>query len=88
MICLELIAKLVETHPQLCRPVVADALYAILGEITDGLARGQRVEVRGFGNFSSKVRGARIGRNPRNVAPVRVESKRLLHFKASKLLLD
>lgn len=88
MIRSELIGKLVETHPHLARPVVEAALDAILSEIINGLAQGQRVEVRGFGNFSSKVRGARMSRNPRNGAPVRVESKRLLHFKASKLLLE
>ena len=84
----ELIGKLVETHPHLPRPVVAAALDAILGEIVDGLAEGQRVEVRGFGNFSSKVRTARMGRNPRNGEPVRVAPKRILHFRASKLLLE
>ena len=88
MIRSELIAKLVETHPHLCRPVVADALDAMLGEIMDGLAQGQRVEVRGVGNFSSKVRKARMGRNPRNGEPVQVAPKRILHFKASKLLLE
>ncbi|WP_197054786.1 HU family DNA-binding protein [Paracoccus sp. PAMC 22219] len=51
MIRSELIAKLVETHPHLCRPVVADALDAILGEIMDGLSRGERVEVRGVWKF-------------------------------------
>lgn len=88
MIRSELIGKLVETHPHLSRPVMEAVLNAILNEIVDGLAQGQRVEVRGFGNFSSKVRGARMGRNPWNGAPVRVESKRLLHFRASKLLLE
>ena len=88
MIRSELIGKLVETHPHLARPVVEAVLNAILNEIVDGLAQGQRVEIRGFGNFSSKVWGARMSRNPRNGDPVRVESKRLLHFKASKLLLE
>ena len=88
MIRSELIGKLVETHPHLSRSVVEAALNAILNEITDSLAQGQRVELRKFGNFTCRVSEPRMGRDPRNGAPVRVESKRLLHFKASKLLLE
>ena len=88
MIRSELIGKLVETHSHLPRPVVQAALNAILNEIMDGLAQGQRVEVRGFGNFSSKVRAALMGRNPRTGEPVQVAHKRILHFRASKLLLE
>lgn len=87
MIRSELIGKLVETQAHLPRPVVEAALDAILNEIVDGLAQGHRVEVRGFGGFSSKVRDARIGRNPMTGEPVQVALKRHLHFKPSKLLL-
>ncbi|CAM3485330.1 HU family DNA-binding protein [Paracoccus nototheniae] len=88
MIRSELVGKLAQSHPHLPRPVVGAALNAILSKIMDSLAQGQRVEVRGFGNFSSKVRKARMGRDPRTGAPVAVASKRILHFRASKLLLE
>jgi len=84
----ELIGKLVETHPHLHRSMVEAALDAIFNEIMDGLGQGQRVELRGFGNFTSKVREARMGRNPRTGELVQVAPKRHLHFKASKLLLE
>jgi integration host factor subunit beta len=48
------------------------------------LGRGDRVELRGFGAFSAKVRGARKGRNPRTGAEVLVAQKRIPFFKTSK----
>lgn len=88
MIRSELVEKLVETYPHLPRPIVAAALDTILNEIKDGLAQGQRVEIRGFGNFSGRIRKARMGRNPRNGDPVPVAEKWIPWFRASKLLLD
>lgn len=88
MIRSELIGKIVESYSHLPRSVVEAALGAILNEIIDGLARGQRIEISGFGNCSSKVRDARMGRDPRNGIPVQVVPKRHLHFKASKRFLE
>ncbi len=59
---------------------------AILDEITDALARGDRVELRGFGAFSTKKRDARTGRNPRTGESVPVESKAVPVFKTGKEL--
>ena len=58
----------------------------ILGDIGDELARGGRVELRGFGSFTVKVRQAREGRNPRSGEPVMVPEKRAPFFKAGKEL--
>ena len=52
------------------------------------MAKGERVELRGFGAFSVKQRDARLGRNPRTGAAVSVSSKRVPFFKTGKLLRD
>ena len=57
---------------------------AILGEIVAGLVRGDRVELRGFGVFSTRNRKAHAGRNPRTGAPVLVHQKRLPTFRMGK----
>ena len=57
---------------------------AILGEIIAALARGDRVELRGFGAFSVKERPARTGRNPRTGAHVAVDEKHVPFFKTGK----
>jgi integration host factor subunit beta len=56
----------------------------IFDQITDALARGGRVELRGFGAFTVKRRDARIGRNPRTGEAVSVDEKTLPFFKAGK----
>jgi integration host factor subunit beta len=57
---------------------------AILGEIIQALARGDRVEIRGFGMFSVRSRPARTARNPRSGAAVAVEKKAWPYFKAGR----
>lgn len=84
----QLIERLVETHPHLSRSMVEAVLDAVLNEITDSLAQGARIEVRGFGSFFGKTRQARIGRNPRTGEPVQVVAKRVPRFRASNLLLE
>ena len=84
----QLIAKLVETHSHLPRPVVEAALNAILNAITTGLAHGHRVELRKFGNFTSKVQEARMASDPRTGEAVSVERKRILRFRAGGHILD
>ena len=60
----------------------------MFGEIASALARGDRVELRGFGAFSVKRREARIGRNPRTGDSVPVEDKHIPFFKTGKQLRD
>ena len=60
----------------------------IFNEISDALAQGDRVELRGFGAFSVRPRGARVGRNPRTGAAVRVDKKFLPFFKTGKELRE
>jgi integration host factor subunit beta len=61
---------------------------AILDEIVAGLARGDRVELRGFGVFSVRDRPGRIGRNPRSGAAVSVARRRMPFFKTGKKMRD
>jgi integration host factor subunit beta len=60
----------------------------VFDEITNAMADGDRVELRGFGAFSVKRRDARVGRNPRTGASVDVEEKHVPFFKTGKLLRD
>ena len=60
----------------------------VFEEIIEALAKGDRVELRGFGAFSVKERDARVGRNPRTGEAVKVEDKKVPFFKTGKLLRD
>src|SRR3954463_10046817 len=71
----ELIEKIAEQNPHLYARDVEAIVNAILDTITTALARGDRVELRGFGVFAVKKREARTGRNPRNGAEVAVSEK-------------
>jgi len=88
MIRSQLLAELRQAHPHLSSHAVETALDTILDEIAETLSQGHRVELRGFGSFSSKVRVARTGRNPRTGEPVDVPPKRHMHFRASRQLLE
>jgi integration host factor subunit beta len=84
----ELIQKLAERNPHLYMRDVEKIVDTIFDEITAALARGDRVELRGFGAFSVKERGARTGRNPRTGENVHVDAKRLPFFKTGKALRE
>ena len=59
---------------------------AMFDAMVTALARGERIEIRGFGSFGVKQRRAREGRNPRTGQPVAVEAKRIPFFRAGKEL--
>ncbi len=84
----ELIQKLAERNPHLFLRDVEKIVDTVFDEITTALARGDRVELRGFGAFSVKSRDARTGRNPRTGETVKVEAKRLPFFKTGKGLRE
>lgn len=88
MIKSELIARLVEANPHLYQRDVERIVNTIFEEITDTLAKGNRVELRGFGAFSVKHRPARIGRNPRTGDTVNVPEKYVPYFKTGKDLRE
>jgi integration host factor subunit beta len=84
----ELVQKLAEVNPHLYQRDVEVIVTAIFEEIAAALARGDRVELRGFGAFSVKRRDARIGRNPRTGDSVPVAEKHIPFFKTGKQLRD
>ncbi|MEM7270367.1 MAG: integration host factor subunit beta [Pseudomonadota bacterium] len=88
MIKSQLIQKLADENPHLYQRDVERIVSSVFEEITDALARGDRVELRGFGAFSVKHRDARVGRNPRTGASVNVPEKRVPFFKTGKDLRD
>ena len=87
MIKSELILKIAEQNPHLYEQDAADIVNTILDTVADALAQGDRVELRGFGAFTVKRRGARAGRNPRNGAAVAVPEKVVPAFKMSREML-
>jgi integration host factor subunit beta len=84
----ELIAELAASNPHLRVADVELIVTTIFDQITDALARGGRVELRGFGAFTARRRNARIGRNPRTGDEVSVDAKTRPFFKAGKELRD
>ncbi|HTW26628.1 MAG TPA: integration host factor subunit beta [Acetobacteraceae bacterium] len=84
----ELIAELASANPHLLGRDVETIVATIFDEITAALARGARVELRGFGAFTVKRRNARTGRNPRTGEAVPVEEKVVPFFKAGKELRE
>jgi integration host factor subunit beta len=84
----ELITRLAEQSPHLYLRDVERIVAAIFEEISSALARGDRVELRGFGAFSVKHRTARQGRNPRTGDTVQVAEKHIPFFKTGKELRE
>ncbi len=84
----ELIQRIAELNPHLYHRDVERIVTTIFEEISEALARGDRVELRGFGAFSVKQRDARVGRNPRTGAAVQVAEKHIPFFKTGKLLRE
>ena len=84
----ELIADLCGANPHLTSRDVELIVATIFEEITAALARGARVELRGFGAFTVKQRDARTGRNPRTGEAVPVDEKAVPFFKAGKDLRE
>ncbi|MFT6023344.1 MAG: integration host factor subunit beta [Ascidiaceihabitans sp.] len=88
MIRSELIQKIADENPHLYQRDVERIVNTIFDEVTAAMARGDRVELRGFGAFSVKQRDARVGRNPRTGETVSVDEKHVPFFKTGKLLRD
>lgn len=84
MIRSELVQSLGKDNPELRAEEVEQIVDIFFDEITNRLADGGRVELRGFGAFSTREREARKGRNPRTGAAVDVPSKSVPYFKPGK----
>jgi integration host factor subunit beta len=88
MIKSELVQTIAHKNPHLFQRDIENIVNAIFDGITDALAQGNRVELRGFGAFSVKNRPSRLGRNPRTGESVEVDEKWVPFFKAGKELRE
>ena len=84
MIRSELVQKLCDDHPDLTVREIERIVSTFFDAISEQLQRGGRVELRGFGAFSTRDREARQGRNPRTGEAVNVDAKRVPYFKPGK----
>lgn len=84
MIRSQLATRLSKNNPELRQSEVDQIVDSFFETIVAQLADGGRVELRGFGTFSTRARDGREGRNPRSGAAVTVPPKRVIHFKAGK----
>ena len=84
MIRSELVQMIAADNPQLSPADVDRLVSVVFNSIMEQLAKGGRVELRGFGAFSTRSRDGRVGRNPRTGEPVKVDPKRVPYFKPGK----
>ena len=84
----ELIEVLAKQQNYLALKDVESAVKCILEQMNQALASGERIEIRGFGSFSLRVRPPRIGRNPKTGESVALAKKHVPHFKPGKELRD
>jgi integration host factor subunit beta len=80
----ELVQKLCDDHPDLTAKEIERVVSAFFESVIAQLQKGGRVELRGFGAFSTRDRDARKGRNPRTGDTVDVNAKRVPYFKPGK----
>ena len=84
----ELIEYITEKQNQLPIKDVEAAVKLLLDHMSDMLATGERIEIRGFGSFSLHYRAPRVGRNPKTGESVTLEGKYVPHFKPGKEMRD
>lgn len=82
----ELIEKIAERCSGFTKRQVEIMFDTVIETIKDALKKGERVEIRGFGNFTVKTRAPRIARNPKTGERVEVSTKKAVHFKVGKEL--
>ena len=80
----ELIGRLGQKMPHLAKAKVEAAVDCILGQITESMISGERIEIRGFGGFSVNLRPPRQARNPKTGEAVQLPAKSVVHFKPGK----
>ncbi len=84
----ELVEKLVESNPVLTRREMELVVNTVFDSMTDALKRGEKVEIRGFGSFTIRERGAREARNPKSGEVVSIPAKKTPFFKTGKELRE
>ncbi len=84
----ELIERIASKNPHLLLKDVEKIVAVIFDKIVSSLAAGDRVEFRGFGAFSVRTRTPRVAKNPRTGEPVKVDERKIPHFKTGKQLFE
>jgi integration host factor subunit beta len=84
----DLVTRLADRFPQLTQRDTEFAVKTVLDAMTEALAKGHRIEIRGFGSFSINRRPPRVGRNPRSGEQVTIPEKLVPHFKPGKALRE
>ncbi len=80
----QILDQLADSYPHFLRQDLEKALNLVLNEIIKTIAKGQNVEIRGFGSFKIKQLKSRIGRNPKDGSRVVIPSKQSVYWKMSK----
>jgi len=80
----KLLNQLKKSYPNFLRKDLDKVVSVVLNEIKQALKRGDRVELRGFGMFSTNIQKARISRNPKTGEKVNTPEKKTIHFKMAK----
>ena len=84
----KLLKQLSKNYPNFLKKDLEKFTKIVLKEIKETLRRGERVELRGFGIFSTSIQKARISRNPKTGEKVNTPQKKTIHFKMSKELFN
>jgi len=84
----ELIERIAMQQPQLMLKDVELAVKSVIDDMSNALATGERIEIRGFGSFSLHYRAPRSGRNPKTGESVELQGKYVPHFKPGKELRE
>ena len=80
----KLLNQLKKSYPNFLKKDLEKVVSIVLNEIKQALKRGDRVELRGFGMFSTNIQKARISRNPKTGVEVNTPEKKTIHFKMAK----
>ena len=80
----KLLNQLKKSYPNFFKKDLEKVVSVVLNEIKQTLKRGDRVELRGFGIFSTNIQKARISRNPKTGGKVNTPEKKIIHFKMAK----
>ena len=84
----KLLKQLTDSYPNFLKKDIEKFLNIILNEIKKTLKRGERVELRGFGIWSTHIQKARISRNPKTGEKIQTPQKKTIHFKMAKELFN
>ena len=84
----KLLNQLKKSYPNFLKKDLEKVVSVVLNEIKQALKRGDRVELRGFGIFSTNIQKARISRNPKTGEKVNTPEKKTIHFKMAKEMFN